>query len=74
MTALQTKRLAFAMLATLGLSAVSVCSSSEAAMTLLTNTDYNCFLNSDFSVVPFIRVNCMGLYSINELLHNYWEV
>jgi len=34
----------------LGLSAVSVCTISEAAMTLLTNTDYNYFLNSDFSV------------------------
>jgi len=38
------------MLAILGLSVVSVCTSSEAAMTLLTNTDYNCFLNSDSSV------------------------
>jgi len=50
MTALKTKGLALTMLATLGLSVVSVCSSSGAAMTLLTNTEYNCLLNSDSSV------------------------
>jgi len=57
MTALKTKRLAFTLLATLGLSAVSVCTSSGASMTLLTNTDYNYFLNSDSSVIPFISGN-----------------
>jgi len=49
-TALKTKGLALTMLATLGLSVVSVCTSSGAAMSLLTNTDYNYFLNSDSSV------------------------
>jgi len=50
MTIFKTKGLALTTLAILGLSAVSVCTSSGAAMTLLTNTDYNCLLNSDSSV------------------------
>jgi len=50
MTALKIKGLALTTLAILGLSAVSVCTISEAAMTILTNTDYNCLLNSDSSV------------------------